>query len=115
MTSINQDSKLEQQVTQLQSELSQLNKLFEFTSITNAVSDIDSLAIHLNSFLVETFKLKNIAFFSEQEGFYRIISHENIDSPFSFEFKDDGEGIVVLVILGISVFLLAARGYRFKH
>lgn len=93
MAGINQDNQVEQQIIQLKSELAQLNKLFEFTSITNAVSDTDSLAILLNSFIIESFKLKNIAFFCEQEGFYRIISHENIDSPFSFEFKNKGEGI----------------------
>lgn len=93
MAGINQDNQLTSQVEHLRNELEMLNKLFEFTSITNAVTDLESLAIQLNLFLSENFKLKNIAFFAEQDEFYRVISHENIESPYSFEFKNQGEGI----------------------
>ncbi len=93
MAGINQDSQLKSQVSQLKSELDMLNKLFEFTSITNAVSDLESLSAQLNAFINNNFNLKNIAFFVEQEEFYRIISHENVESPYSFEFQNQGEGI----------------------
>ncbi len=109
---INQSNDLSNQVERLQNELSQLNRLFEFTSITNAVSDLESLAINLNSFLAETFKLKNIAFFIEQEGFYRITSHENIDSPYSFEFKNKGEGIWHIIKEGNPVNLFNQNNER---
>ncbi len=106
MSGINQDNQLKNQVTQLQNELEMLNKLFEFTSITNAVSDLESLAIQLNSFIIENLKLKNIAFFIENEGLYRIISHENIESPYSFEFQNQGEGIWHIINEGTPVNLI---------
>ncbi len=106
MTGINQDNQLTNQVMHLQNELEMLNKLFEFTSITNAVSDLESLAIQLNAFLVENFKLEKIAFFVEQDGYYRIISHENIESPYSFEFQNQGEGLWHIIGEGKPVNLL---------
>ena len=74
MAGVNQDNKLEEKIANLQGELNQLNKLFEFTSITNAVSDLESLAVQLGSFLMATFKLKNIAFFVEEEEYSTIPS-----------------------------------------
>ncbi|HSA06298.1 MAG TPA: sensor domain-containing diguanylate cyclase [Candidatus Gastranaerophilales bacterium] len=105
MSGVNHDNQLITQVAQLQSELARINKLFEFTSITNAVSDLESLAIQLNSFIVENLNLKNIAFFCENEGFYRIIAHENIECPFSFEFKNENEGIWHVLNEGIPLSL----------
>jgi len=93
MNSTNQEIHLQNELVRLQSELFKLNKLFEFTNITNAVSDLDSLVIQLNSFLVKTFNLKKIAFFLENEDIYKIYANENIDNPYFYEFKNRGEGI----------------------
>ncbi len=93
MNKINQESNLQNDVTILQRELSHLNNLFEFTRITNAVSDLDTLVVHLNSFLLKTLNLKNAAFFVEDNGLYKIIASENIDNPYFYEFKNRGEGI----------------------
>ncbi len=93
MNSINQETHLQAELTRLQGELSHINKLFEFTNITNAVSDLDSLIVQLNAFLMKTFNLKKIAFFLENEDIYKIYSNENIDNPYFYEFKNRGEGI----------------------
>lgn len=93
MNSVNQETNLIEKIAKLQNELNHINDLFEFTSITNAVSDLDSLCIHLNSFLMKMYSLKDISFFVEENGIYKLIANENIDNPFAFEFKNNGEGI----------------------
>lgn len=103
---INQDTEINNQVALLQNELNRLNKLFEFTGITNAVSDIDSLAIQLVAFLSDTFKLKKSAFFVYQDGGYRVIAQDNIDSAHYLEFKNKGEGLWHLLNEGKPINLL---------
>lgn len=78
---------------ELKKDLFELNKLFEISNIANASSNINSLAGHINNFLVRNFSLKNVAFFLAEDGRFSIISHENITSPYSFEFENLGEGI----------------------
>lgn len=93
MSSINQESNLHEEFAKLQNQLANLNKLYEFTGITNASSDLDSLVIQLNSFIIKTFSLKKIAFFIKDEDTYKIAANESVDNPFSYEFKNCGEGI----------------------
>lgn len=106
MSGINQETTLQEKVNKLESELSHINKLFEFTNITNAVSDLDSLVMQLNSFLLKTLKLKEIAFFQEKDEIYKIIANENIDNPFAYEFKNTGEGLWHLLEKGQPIKLI---------
>ena len=112
MTGIKQDSHLLNKMTKLQNELSRLNKLFEFTNIANAVSDLDSLAVYLNSFIAETLGLQNIAFFIKNEDSYKIISSENIENPFSFEFKNCEEGIWHIINKENPINLINEKGQK---
>jgi diguanylate cyclase (GGDEF)-like protein len=106
MTSTNQESQLSKTVAKLEKELIQLNKLFELTKIINSVSDLDSLAVNINSFILENFEPNNIAFFLKEEDIFRVISYENIECPHYFEFKDQGEGIWHIIIQGKPIKLL---------
>lgn len=105
MSGINQENKLSGQLSQLKSELDMLNKLFEFTTISNAASDLETLAPQINSFLMNYFGLKNIAFFIQKEGTYRIFSNENIDSPYAYEFQNNEEGIWHIIKQGEPIIL----------
>lgn len=80
-------------VAELQEELNQLNKLFEVSKIANSASNIDNLASQLVSYLKTTFNLKNAAFFMIEDGAYNIVYYENIATPNSYEFENQGEGI----------------------
>lgn len=116
MSSINQESNFQEEIIKLKSELSSLNKLYEFTSITNAVSDLDSLVVHLNNFLVNTFNLKRIAFFLNNEGIYKIISNENIENPSAYYFENSGEGIWHILDEGKPVTIHGENGkHRFAQ
>ncbi|OGI00997.1 MAG: hypothetical protein A2Y25_07785 [Candidatus Melainabacteria bacterium GWF2_37_15] len=112
MNSINQESPYQNKITMLENELSRINKLFEFTNITNAVSDFDSLVIHLNSFLMKAFELNNIAFFLEKDNVYQLVANENIDNPYSFEFKNRDEGIWHVLNEGKPAKLLNEKGEK---
>ncbi len=95
---------------ELQEELTQLNKFFEISKITNSVSDLNSLAEQLIGFLKLNFNLKNIAFFILEDNRYNIISCENIISPYSYEFENLGEGIWHIIENGKTINLLNDEG-----
>jgi len=107
---IQEDTPILGKIEELHEELMQLNKFFQISKITSCVSDINSMADQILNFLKTDMNLKNAAFFIVEENKYRVISCENIISPYSYEFENLGEGIWHIIENGKSINLLNEEG-----
>lgn len=93
MTGIAPEDQIGSIVQQLQTEVFELNKLFELNRIITYATDVAIVAEKLVNFIKDELNSKNIFFFINEDDSYRVLSFKSADSSGNFEFKNSGEGI----------------------
>ena len=110
MSKIIPEDVLANKVEKLQEDLNEINKLFELVRISNCVVDINALTDKVAEFLKIQFRMNDIAIFTLQDNKYRVISHDGINNPYSFEFSNSGEGIWQVIKQGEPFYVIDENG-----